>query len=569
MTPIATEIYHDYIWKSEKKDLADFLYGNPPQTMGEAAQRAPRILEGYQETNFVPEKRLDSLKSVLLETNSRLGCLTPAVEDSIDNLSNGAVEAAHQSVVMGGPCYILNKAASAKIVASFSKENNLSAFFFVGDYDEVQAELVNVRTPLMGQSGNLISLPVPEGYEHSPVSILPLPDSTWYSEVENSIRKNYNDLFKPLSGTGTKLLEERLEAALAVTRWSFYNSETLGEWAQRIIGRLLNVEGDLGLPVLPSSNPEIRKLMTEGFEFLLAAENRKKFVEAQTRATRLIEKNGFDTGAGERSPDYVPFFYECQEKGCHSSRVEMHYRQEETRAILTGRCPSCGRPVKLEFDAGKPDLSEIAENISPRVDSRQFVVDTILPIVVHIGGGGETAYYAQVIPVAEELGIQFPSFLKYPRVYFNTPWAEDLSRTLGQKDKPTLHGGDMFNTIGRITRARQSEDYSEMNSAAQDFRSLLHSSHKKINQGIEQLEKERKKASGTNNQQLQITRLEMERYLSWVYGQYTNGKIGQEATWSWIEWAINSGFTDLFGPYERAYVPELKNGSTLFVNFMV
>jgi hypothetical protein len=64
-----------------------------------------------------------------------------------------------------------------------------------------------------------------------------------------------------------------------------------------------------------------------------------------------------------------------------------------------------------------------------------------------------------------------------------------------------------------------------------------------------------------------MTKLQVERYLSWVYGQFTQGKIGQEVTWSWIEWAINSGFPDLFGPYFRAYVADMKNGSTYFVNF--
>ena len=45
--------------------------------------------------------------------------------------------------------------------------------------------------------------------------------------------------------------------------------------------------------------------------------------------------------------------------------------------------------------------------------------------------------------------------------------------------------------------------------------------------------------------------------------------MGQESSWSWIDWAINSGFADLFGPYQRAYVGPMKNGSTVFVNFTI
>ena len=65
------------------------------------------------------------------------------------------VEASHQSVVMGGPCYILNKAATAERLALLSSRNNieLSPIFFIADYDIVQPELTNIRTPLMGQGG--------------------------------------------------------------------------------------------------------------------------------------------------------------------------------------------------------------------------------------------------------------------------------------------------------------------------------------------------------------------------------------------------------------------------------
>jgi hypothetical protein len=74
---------------------------------------------------------------------------------------------------------------------------------------------------------------------------------------------------------------------------------------------------------------------------------------------------------------------------------------------------------------------------------------------------------------------------------------------------------------------------------------------------------------GRSNEELVGTRLEIERYLSWVYGQYTDEKFGQESSWSWIEWAINSGLHDLFGPYDRTYDSELNNGSTVFINFMI
>jgi hypothetical protein len=166
---------------------------------------------------------------------------------------------------------------------------------------------------------------------------------------------------------------------------------------------------------------------------------------------------------------------------------------------------------------------------------RQLIVDTVLPIVAHVGGGGETAYYAQVIPIAKALPAPFPAFLKYPRAYFNTPWNESLAGVL----------------------------------KVRSLLSVILESHQTLNASLEDLRKQRKTANGDELKELLGTILNVERYLSWVFGQYAENKLGQEASWSWVEWMLNSGVHDLFGPYRRAYVPNLKNGATLFVNFSV
>ncbi|MHA2146962.1 MAG: hypothetical protein ACXAB0_16065, partial [Candidatus Thorarchaeota archaeon] len=76
-------------------------------------------------------------------------------------------------------------------------------------------------------------------------------------------------------------------------------------------------------------------------------------------------------------------------------------------------------------------------------------------------------------------------------------------------------------------------------------------------------------AKGKELEKLQLLKIDLERYLSWTFGQFAENKLGQESSWSWIEWAINSGFSDLFGPYERAFVGPMKNGATAFVNFSI
>jgi uncharacterized protein YllA (UPF0747 family) len=376
-------------------------------------------------------------------------------------------------------------------------------------------------------------------------------------------------MFNDVGGKGKILLEERLEQAMALVRWAFHNSKTLGEWAERIIARLLNIEGTLGVPILPASNVEFRNLMKGGMEFLLKRDNREQFLKIHSEATELIVKNNLIPGIGQRGPDYTPFFYECQKGDCHRSRIELLCKDDGSNYVLIGKCPSCGENIEIEVSSQNPDLHEIGNNLSPRVDTRQMILDTIIPIAVHVGGPGETAYYAQVIPIANSIKIPFPTFVKYPRVYFNTPWNESLAKDLKNTGYPVLHDSDLFRTLGRVNKFRKKNRADDMNDQLSELRNLILGIHTSLNERLASLEDDIDSASGEEFEKLQTYKLDIERYLSWVFGQYTPEKLGQESSWSWIEWVLNSGFTDIFGPYKRAYVPSMKNGATLFVNFFL
>ncbi|UCE10213.1 MAG: bacillithiol biosynthesis BshC [Candidatus Thorarchaeota archaeon] len=562
-------VYSDFIWKDQRSALASDLYGNPPKTMGEIMELVSPILAEYEEQGWHDPTREGSLAKALVEINHDLGGLTPRVGRSIDALGSGAIEAAHQSVIAGGPCYVLNKAATARRIADMSvgQENELTPFFFVADYDVVQTELIKIRTPIMGQGGNLISIPVPKGYENSPAGSLPLPNYEWLEDVEEGMKASYRPMFKSLEMNTRKLFEERLEAGLALIRHAFVNSSCLGDFSERILARLLNVEGNLGIPLISASDERIRKLMSNGFEFLLREDIREKFLRVHMEITERIKSSGFIPGAGDRQTNYVPFFYECPGSNCHRSRVEMNYETRGSSGLLTGKCPTCGELVEIEVSTTDPDLKEFAHLLSPRVDSRQFAIDTVLPVIAHVGGEGETAYYAQVIPIANELKVPFPVFVKYPRVYFNTPWNEDLAGQLKEKDLPALHSPEMFKITGKINRSKKKGKSDEMNDALREFHDFVNERHDALNAEVTAIAKKGEKVKKNGSSQEHLAKLDMERYLSWAFGQYSQGKFGQESAWLWIEWTVNSGLADPFGPYMRAYVPEMRNGATLFVNF--
>lgn len=571
MIPSVNRIYHDFIWYHEGEELASILYDTPPTTLDSFSERAAQILSSYKETLWYMNEKMDLLEKALLKSNKRLGCLTPDVRTSIKNLRNGAVEAAHQTVMLGGPIYILNKAATANRIAAFCLNSGLalSKYFYVADYDNVQTELTNIRVPVLGQWGTLVSMLALEGFESSPVSVLPLPEKDWYNQIEDDIRSSYRPMFKMINGAARLVYEERLEYALAIARWSYINSKTLSEWAERIIGRIFNIEGNLGIPLLIASDEQIRNLLVEGFEFLLARENRDRYLTSFNDVTDKIIAAGYNPGIGHRDSDYVPFFYECQNNSCNRARIELHNIDKGTNVLLTGKCPVCAEEVEIETSADTPYLGEIAQCISPRVDSRQLVIDSIIPAVVHVGGPGETAYYAQVIPSARAMSVPFPLFAKYPRVYFNTPWNEQLGKTLEVKAVKVLHGTELFGLMGRLSRFRKKDRFDEMNDTLASLELLIQETYANLNNKREEIEVEITNTSGAEGEFLLTLKTEIERYLSWAFGQYALGKMGQESSWSWIEWAVNSGFTDIFGAYERAYVGQMKNGATVFVNFSI
>ncbi len=563
-------VYQKFIWTNEYSELAKKLYNNPPKTFSEVVDRIPKLVTSYEATGWYSDIHLIKLREGIRSANKSFSAMTREVSENIDRLENGGIEAAHQTVAIGGPCYILNKAATASILATLAQNSghDITPFFFVADYDIVQPELTNIRTPIMGKDGNLISIPVPKGYEHSPVSTIPIPKySDWYEQVEESIRDSYRPIFKVLKGHAKIIFEERMEQALSIIRWAYLKSVTLSEWAIHILGRVLNVEGKLGIPLIPASSPFLKEMQVRGMEYLLSKKNRETFLRVHDDSTTLIRSSGFVPGIGNRPSDYVPFYYECPEKECYRSRTELHYEEHASDVKLSGKCPTCGQKIEFETSSVAPDLQEISDYLSPRVDTRQMIIDMLFPVLAHVGGAGETAYYAQVIPIADELSIPFPSFVKYPRVYFNTPWNEQLATTLKEKKLPVLHYPEMFKIIGKINRFRKKNRPEDMNTALLEFETIIHSTHKEGNQALADILSRMETSEGKKDGDLAITRLELERYLSWSFGQYAEGKLGQEASWSWIEWVLNSGLHDHFGPYTRAYVPELKNGATMFVNF--
>ena len=572
--PVHT-IYSSYIERSENRNVAEKLWGYIPVNMIEAYEALRDVRMKYR----AAAEDIEDLKRAMKRQLKGLGILTSRVEENIERLDHGVVEAGQQPLCLGGPSLILNKISYARSLCDLGGDGFVP-LFYIADYDGVQPELLNIRVPSPSPRGLLISYPAGPEYKDSPIYILPNPPEGWLKNTVDKIESNYRELLK---GSGPHLKErllQNLAHALTVLKNAFYSTENVSDWSAKTLGSLLNIEGDLGVPLISPSSPDVRHFFQHGYEQILAEPNRSGFIEASNRALDLIEEAGCRPQIGQRGDDYVPFFLECQTPRCNRSRMELKYYRKKgsSTAIVTGKCLKCGEVYKFSFNATNPDLSDLIDWISPRVDSRQIIVDSAIPVLAHVGGPGETSYYAEVIPGVRPLGIPFPVHLRYTRTFYNTPWNEERAEALKEKGYLPLIREELFEALGRWVDARNNEDREKITSAHLRIRDAIEDTYNQLLEGLQVLKSDvdaiRKRLSDTKDRASLIQKMsrkqrlsrEIEKYLSSAFGRFSPERFGQEVSWAWFDLAIVTGLKDLFGVYMRQYNRYTPNSSMYFVN---
>jgi hypothetical protein len=247
-------------------------------------------------------------------------------------------------------------------------------------------------------------------------------------------------------------------------------------------------------------------------------------------------------------------------------------------ASLEGECPKCGTVYEFSFDADSPDLSDIVESISPRVDSRQVIVDSVLPILAHVGGPGETSYYSEVIPAAKAVGLPFPVFLRYNRLFYNTPWNEGYAEGLKQLGYRSLTDERLFSALSGWVQARNEGDPEGLKKAHMAIRSCVESTDREL-RGIlnglnAEIEEIKRRLSSTEDRGALISEMrekqaraqKVEVYLSSALGWFSPERFGQEVSWAWLDIAVVSGMRDLMGVFMRQYSRHTPNSSMFYAN---
>jgi hypothetical protein len=573
--PPAHRLYTDYVETGARGETATELWGSIPSTMGEANKLLGGIREAY---GPIPDE-LEDLKKAMKANMRRLGVLTSKASESIDRLDRGAIETGQQPYALGGSSLILNKIAYITSLSGLGREG-YTPLFFVADYDGVQAELLNTRVPSPSPRGLLFSYPAGPEYEAAPIYELPNPPETWLNKALESLRGNYRGLLRDADPQVRDRELLNLEHAITILKGAYYSTENVSDWSTKVVGALVNLESDLGVPILPFSMPGSRRLFQSGYELLLADANRERFIEATNRAAELVEASGHTAGIGLREPDYVPFFLECRASGCNGSRVELKYSREAGSAAagVSGKCPRCGTVHEFTFDAGSPDLTDIIENISPRVDSRQVVIDSVVPVLAHVGGPGETSYYAEVIPAARALSLPFPVFVRYTRLFYNTPWNDGYARALMSRGCCCLADGGLFEALSGWVEARNTGDPDGLREAHVAIRGCIEATAGMLEDILSGLRAEIEDIKGSlrnpGDRQTMIQEMrrkqaqaqEIELYMSSALGRFSPERFGQEVSWAWLDVATVAGVGDLMGVFLRQYNENTPNSSMFYAN---
>ncbi len=573
--PPAHMLYMRHLEGGDLDGTARALWGRIPATMSDAYKLLSEVRGSYEEVSDA----LEELRRVMKGQLQRLGVLTSKVEENIDRMDRGVVEGGHQPVILGGPSLILNKVAYASNLCGLGDDGYVP-LLYVADYDGLQPELANVRVPSPSPRGLLVSHPSSQELEGTPIWNTPNPPEAWLRETIDRIRGNYRGLLRGEEPRAQEKALQNLSHTVTIIKESYHSTENVSDWSTKILGGLVNLEADMGVPILQFSTPGARRLFQPGYELLLSEPNRGRFIEATNKATELIEGAGYRSGIGRKPEDYAPFFLECPGKRCTRTRVELKYSRAlgSSSASVTGRCPRCGEIHEFSFNANNPDLSDIADTISPRVDSRQVVVDSVIPVLAHVGGPGETSYYAEVIPAARALGIPFPVFLRYTRTFYNAPWNERHARGLEKKGLPTLMSGDLFDALSQWVEARNSGDGVGLATAHSRIRSSIEETYERllarlvvIESEIDAIKGKLREAEDRSTLISEMRRKQKEAhgievYLSSAFGRFSPERFGQEVSWAWLDLAIASGVGDLMGAYLREYNGHTPNSSMFFVN---
>lgn len=532
------ELYEAYIYENKDFEDREYFYGFIPKTYREAVE--------YAISNFdmkVNQKKIETLKKFLIDFHNDLGLLTPKVKENINSLDQGVVIAGQQTTIFGGSGIIANKIATTVHMSELSEElgKKLVPVFWVNSHDGIQPEITNIHLPVK-QSGESKTISLPTKHDGVAIHTLSTQDFDWLERNLSIIKNNFLEFRSFVAKENRRLFLEQIEHIVTFLRETYRGTLKMSDWITLIWGIQSNIFNDYGVVFVPSSHPKIRELVFDAYLPML--KRRKQYIEEFNRATEKIEKMGLKPTTAKKAETYAPFFLECPND---HYRITLEARETEEGIVLEGTCPIDKYQESLQLDLTPESLRKYAHRLSPRLDTNQEAIQSIIPAYIRVSGPGEINYNAQVIPAARAIGIKLPLYVKYTRLLHNNPWIEAISKNkkIGEH---SLFDEEFFKIIGGCSRAKRKNIKEEIVSYSVKLRDT-------ILKKMEELKQIKTPASSP-----------ISIYKSWQFGMYDRYHNWQEVSWPWFIQASVTGLTNYLRVYRKFYAPESMVGGIGYIN---
>jgi len=489
-------------------------------------------------------KDLEVLKKSLIEYHEKLGILTDKTIENIEKIVNGSILSGHQPIIFGGPGLISNKIATLQYIQSFLEKHNvkLAPIFMIADYDGLHKELVRMYfTTPRSSKPQILDISKNLDYpEQTAFHRIKSPSVKWLIDTIRSVKLVNREFSSKLSNEQKALFLENLDHILNMLMISYTSTSTLKDWFVKFWGTITNLINDWGIIYFPVKDKKISQVLTKYYApFLLKNED---YVSSFNEKYYFLKRKGFKPTLKTRDKQIAQFFVECPNDG-----VRMHPLisgiDHETYIIKT-KCPHCKNEYIFKFENGNFD-KKISLLLNPKVDSSSGIVQELLNTQIRISGPGEIAYFAMVRSGILATGIRTPIYIKYKRVFYNTPWIEQLGKFLNEKGIPSLHSQEFFKLLSKLAKVKRKRQFEQIPIIEQEVSDYIKHIYNKL------LE-----YSGDPD---------VDTYLSWQFGRFSKQKFGQEVSWVWFELGKVTGLNYYFNAFNRVFSENYSFGGMYYL----
>lgn len=368
--PKTSSLFLDYLYAPER--VARF-YGRPWTGVDGLVEYAPAAAASVA--------RRDELADALGELNRAAGNSALALEhiEMLRRPDSVAVVTGQQAGLFGGPLFTIYKALTAILLAERLRARGVPAVpvFWIAsedhDFEEVDHTTVAgvdgaLHTVRSGSCGDVPDRPV----GHVPLC--------------GGITATIDELFDALPRT---VFSAHLRADLAD---AYAPGRGFAEAFARLMAKLF---GPFGVVLLDPLAPALKDLAAPTYR--VALERAPEIAQALVARSHELVEAGYHAQV-HTSPDMVGLFI---------------LEHERRRAMVQ-------RDGRFELKTGErgysvEDLLDLVDDcptcLSPNVTLRPAVQDTLLPTVAYVGGPAEVAYFAQLGPVYDRVGLSMPTIV--------------------------------------------------------------------------------------------------------------------------------------------------------------